>query len=153
MDTKLRSASSADEPVDPRAARELKKHAVELKTYNRWVNNHLSKRKLNLSCITTDFKDGVLLCHLLEILSGKTVNGWSKAPKNIHQENENVHLALRFMRYNGMRLVNIGTQDVVAGTVKLVTQGLGLSGLSGLLFPYEPGVSVSLLLLMLSTLG
>jgi len=73
--------------------------------------------------MSQDFKNGVLLCHLLEIISGKTLPRFNKNPKMGMQESENCEQAITFIKSEGIKLVNIGGSDIKQGKTKL-TMGL-----------------------------
>lgn len=91
---------------------------LQERTFLRWMNRHLSTREMNVERIT-DLKSGVLLCHLLEIISGKEVVGFHNHPKGPHHELDNCHLAIRFLQGEGIKTVNIGGQDIHDGNVRI----------------------------------
>ena len=62
-------------------------------------------------CISysSDLRDGVLLIQLLQRLSEKGVSTtYSENPQDEGQERENVKAAFKFMKTEGLQLVNIG---------------------------------------------
>jgi len=74
---------------------------------------------LKIENLATDFHDGLLLVHLLEIISSKTIK-YNKNPRVIPQKLENLKFALDFLAGEGIRLVNIGPTDLIEGNLKLI---------------------------------
>jgi hypothetical protein len=69
----------------------------------------------------TDMRDGVLLINMLEIIVGKSLPRYSKAPKNKFQRLSNLNVALDWiMNKEQIKLVNIGPEDVLEGNPKLM---------------------------------
>ncbi|KAL7713307.1 Alpha-actinin [Entamoeba marina] len=95
---------------------------VQIKTFTKWVNMHLGKRGRKINDITTDFKSGVELCALLEIIGETTIKCVTN-PKMRIQMTENLDKALRFIQSRDVKLTGIGPTDIVDGNVKL-TLGL-----------------------------
>lgn len=89
------------------------------RTFSRWVNSHLSSRKLRLDKIE-DLKRGDILCALLEEISQKKLTGVKSNPMGIHQEFSNCHIAMEFIKQQRLKLVNIGAEDIHAGNVRLL---------------------------------
>lgn len=59
--------------------------------------------------IDTDFEDGIRLCALVEVLSGKKLPQHNRRPKVRAQKLENVNIALTFLsKEEAIKLVNIG---------------------------------------------
>ena len=73
--------------------------------FTRWCNEHLEERGLLINNIAEDFRDGILLCNLLEIISGKSLGNWNRKPRSIFQRYENTALALHFISGAGIRTV------------------------------------------------
>ena len=63
---------------------------------------------MEIKDLETDFEDGLKLLALLEVLSSKNVGRYNKRPKMAVQKLENVAIALKFIKSEGMKLVNIG---------------------------------------------
>jgi filamin len=80
---------------------------------------HLGERKLKIEDLEADFADGFKLLNLLEIISGKKIQ-YNKNVKFYSQKLENVGLALKFVRDQGIKLVAIGPEDVVEKRIKLI---------------------------------
>lgn len=62
----------------------------------------------------------VLLIHLLEILSSESLGRYASNPRLKVQKAENVHKSLEFIRSRGIQLHNIGAEDIVDGSPKLI---------------------------------
>jgi len=80
----------------------------------------LKERILKLDNLETDLKDGVLLINLLEIISSKSVGNYTKKPRLRQHNLENTLIALNFLQKEGIKLVNIGNEDIVDGKLKLI---------------------------------
>lgn len=93
---------------------------IQKRTFTKWCNSHLVDRMLKINSLDTDFEDGVLLCALLEQISGKNVGIVNKKPKIRAQKLENTGAALRFLRDEGIKLVAIGPEDITDGHTKLI---------------------------------
>lgn len=94
---------------------------IQRKTFTRWVNTHLSDRELQVNDIQKDFEDGVLLLNLLEIISGeKKIRGWKKKPKSYAQKMENINKGLKFIKDEGVVIVNIGADDISRGNLSII---------------------------------
>jgi filamin len=93
---------------------------VQSEAFARWASQFLAKRGMNINDICADFGDGVKLCHLLEVLSSKSVGKFNANPRMRVQKVENIVLALRFVQNEGIRLVAVGPEDIVDGSRKLI---------------------------------
>lgn len=93
---------------------------IQKRTFTKWCNSHLSERMLKINQLDTDFEDGVVLCALLELISGKNVGIVNKKPRIRAQKLENTGAALRFLRDEGIKLVAIGPEDITDGRTKLI---------------------------------
>lgn len=82
---------------------------IQQKTFTRWCNQSLKTRGMEISELETDFSDGLKLIALLEVLSKKKLGRYNKRPRIPAQKLENVALSLKFIKTEGMKLVNIGT--------------------------------------------
>jgi actinin alpha len=93
------------------------------KAFLRWANSHLKVTGQQIESIETGFKDGILLCKLIGILTGEEVpfpNPPKKCKMEIHYL-ENINAALRYLTdKKGIRLVGIGARDVYEGSEKLI---------------------------------
>lgn len=78
----------------------------------RWVNHTLQERERSIADLETGFTDGVNLCHLLEVVSGKRL-GFHANPNNNIKCTENVSIALEFLsRHLGFKSYGLNAQDV-----------------------------------------
>ncbi|KAI5365275.1 Putative actinin-type actin-binding domain, calponin domain, EF-hand domain, EF-hand domain pair [Septoria linicola] len=93
---------------------------VQEKTFGKWLNNKLKARDLHLDNLVSDLSDGVILIHLLEILSQESLGRYAARPKLRVQRFENVNIALDFVKSKKIQLTNIGAEDVVDGNRKII---------------------------------
>ncbi|KAI3630337.1 hypothetical protein MIR68_011772 [Amoeboaphelidium protococcarum] len=94
---------------------------VQRKTFTKWVNSQLQKRKMNpIENMAEEFSDGAKLIALLEIIGGEDIGKYYKAPKLRVQKCENMNKALDFIKNHGVNLTNIGAEDLVDKNEKLV---------------------------------
>ncbi|GIZ47196.1 hypothetical protein CKM354_001029500 [Cercospora kikuchii] len=93
---------------------------VQEKTFGKWLNNKLQVRNLHLDNLVSDLSDGVILIHLLEILSAESLGRYAARPKLRVQRFENVNIALDFIKSRKIQLTNIGAEDVVDGNRKII---------------------------------
>lgn len=93
---------------------------VQVKTFTRWANNFLSERMLRIDDLTTDLGDGVLLVNLFEIISGKKFPRYNKKPRMRIQKLENLTAVIAFVKAQGIKLVNVGPDDIEEGNIKII---------------------------------
>ncbi|XP_076100088.1 filamin-B-like isoform X2 [Mytilus galloprovincialis] len=94
---------------------------IQQNTFTNWVNEQLRIYNCELiEDLQPDFSDGVQLCYLVEALQGKKIGRVIKNPRNHHQNLENVSKALNAIANDNVRLVNIGSDDIVTGNLKLI---------------------------------
>jgi Ca2+-binding EF-hand superfamily protein len=84
------------------------------------LNNKLKARNVQLNDLVNDLSDGVILIHLLEILSQESLGRYAARPKLRVQRFENVNIALDFIKGRKIQLTNIGAEDVVDGNRKII---------------------------------
>lgn len=113
----LRSFISSDE-----------RDGIQKKTFTKWVNKHLIKRPHNhphhrriITDLFEDLRDGDNLISLLEILSGQQLPR-ERGRMRVHML-QNSQIALNFLKFKKIKLVNIRPDDIVDGNPKL-TLGL-----------------------------
>ncbi|XP_055869095.1 filamin-C-like isoform X3 [Biomphalaria glabrata] len=97
-------------------------HWIEIQknTFMNWVNLQIQGSGYSVTDFEQDFDDGVKLCALVESLQNRKIGRVIKKPINQHQSLENVTLALRAIADDNVRLVNIGSEDIVNGSLKLI---------------------------------
>ncbi|XP_067144023.1 microtubule-actin cross-linking factor 1 isoform X6 [Centruroides vittatus] len=95
--------------------------AIQKKTFTKWVNKHLKKANKYVVDLFEDLRDGHNLISLLEVLSGELLPR-ERGKMRFHML-QNVQIALDFLRYRKIKLVNIRADDIVDGNPKL-TLGL-----------------------------
>ncbi|KAK5134892.1 hypothetical protein LTR08_005982 [Meristemomyces frigidus] len=94
---------------------------VQAKTFTKWLNNKLTARpNIQITDLVTDLSDGVILIHLLEILSQESLGRYAARPKLRVQRFENVNIALDFIKSRRIQLTNIGAEDIVDGNRKII---------------------------------
>ncbi|XP_076367736.1 alpha-actinin-like isoform X2 [Tachypleus tridentatus] len=92
------------------------------KTFTAWCNSHLRKAGTQIENIEEDFRNGLKLMLLLEVISGETLPRPDKGKMRFHKI-ANVNKALDFIASKGVKLVSIGAEEIVDGNVKM-TLGL-----------------------------
>ena len=75
---------------------------------------------MQINDLSTDLSDGVMLIHLLEILSHESLGRYAARPKLRVQRFENVNIALDFIKSRKIQLTNIGAEDIVDGNQKII---------------------------------
>ncbi|KAJ6242462.1 alpha-actinin [Anaeramoeba flamelloides] len=93
---------------------------VQQKAFTRWCNAHLGKRGLKLENMQTDFKSGINLLQLLEVIGEHTFGRYNKKPRMEIQMRENLQIALKFIEERGVKLTAIGAGDIFEGNLKLI---------------------------------
>jgi actinin alpha len=93
---------------------------IQQKTFTKWFNSHLRKRKLAIENLQTDLADGINLINFLEIISNNTLPKYTKNPKIRIQKIQNVSLCLDFLKQQKIHLVNISAEDIVDENLKLI---------------------------------
>lgn len=93
---------------------------IQKNTFINWVNLQLQGSGHVVDDFEQDFDDGVKLCALIESLQNRKIGKVIKKPINQHQSLENVTLALKACAEDNIRLVNIGSEDIVNGSLKLI---------------------------------
>ena len=94
---------------------------IQRKTFTRWCNQQLKPRNLHLENLDTGLKDGVNLVNLVEILAKPaTPVRYNKRPRIKMQMVENIGIGLKMLTDDGIKLVNIGNNDIHGGNMKLI---------------------------------
>ncbi|XP_041428094.1 uncharacterized protein LOC734930 isoform X1 [Xenopus laevis] len=88
------------------------------KTFTAWCNSHLRKAGTQIENIDEDFRDGLKLMLLLEVISGERLAKPERGKMRVHKIN-NVNKALDFIASKGVKLVSIGAEEIVDGNSKM----------------------------------
>jgi len=93
---------------------------AQKKTFTRWCNQYLGERMMKIENLYEDFEDGLFLINLLEIISSKRIHKYNKKPNMEIKKLENISKALKFIKKEGLKTVNIGAKDIYGGDKKLI---------------------------------
>uniref|UniRef100_A0A8C2IYF9 Actinin, alpha 4 n=1 Tax=Cyprinus carpio TaxID=7962 RepID=A0A8C2IYF9_CYPCA len=88
------------------------------KTFTAWCNSHLRKAGTQIENIEEDFRDGLKLMLLLEVISGERLPKPERGKMRVHKIN-NVNKALDFIASKGVKLVSIGAEEILDGNAKM----------------------------------
>lgn len=88
------------------------------KTFTAWCNSHLRKAGTQIEDIEEDFRNGLKLMLLLEVISGEQLPKPDRGKMRFHKI-ANVNKALDFIASKGVKLVSIGAEEIVDGNVKM----------------------------------
>lgn len=92
------------------------------KSFTAWCNSHLRKAETQIEMIEEDFRNGLKLMLLLEVISGETLPKPDRGKMRFHKI-ANVNKALDFIASKDVKLVSIGAEEIVDGNTKM-TLGL-----------------------------
>ena len=81
-------------------------------TFTAWVNSHLRKAGTQIDSIEEDFRNGLKLMLLLEVISGETLPKPDRGKMRFHKI-ANVNKALDFIASKGVKLVSIGAEGTI----------------------------------------
>uniref|UniRef100_A0A8D2LVZ1 Spectrin repeat containing nuclear envelope protein 1 n=1 Tax=Varanus komodoensis TaxID=61221 RepID=A0A8D2LVZ1_VARKO len=104
------------------ASKTREKESVQKRTFTKWINTHLAKRKppMVVNDLFHDIKDGIVLIALLEVLSGQKLPcEQGRKLKRIHGV-ANIGTALKFLEGRRIKLVNINSTDIADGRPSIV---------------------------------
>ncbi|CAF4875784.1 unnamed protein product [Pieris macdunnoughi] len=87
-------------------------------TFTAWCNSHLRKAGTGIENIDEDFRNGLKLMLLLEVISGETLPKPDRGKMRFHKI-ANVNKALDFIASKGVKLVSIGAEEIVDGNLKM----------------------------------
>lgn len=88
------------------------------KTFTAWCNSHLRKVGTQIEVINEDFRDGLKLMLLLEVISGEQLPKPDRGKMRFHKI-ANVNKALDYIESKGVKLVSIGAEEIVDGNLKM----------------------------------
>uniref|UniRef100_A0A8C7FBJ4 Actinin, alpha 1 n=1 Tax=Oncorhynchus kisutch TaxID=8019 RepID=A0A8C7FBJ4_ONCKI len=89
-----------------------------LQTFTAWCNSHLRKAGTQIENIEEDFRDGLKLMLLLEVISGERLAKPERGKMRVHKIS-NVNKALHYITSKGVKLVSIGAEEIVDGNAKM----------------------------------
>uniref|UniRef100_A0AAV2J4J2 Calponin-homology (CH) domain-containing protein n=1 Tax=Knipowitschia caucasica TaxID=637954 RepID=A0AAV2J4J2_KNICA len=92
--------------------------AATYQTFTAWCNSHLRKMGVQIENIEEDFRDGLKLMLLLEVISGERLPKPERGKMRVHFVS-NVNKALDFIASKGVKLVSIGAEEIVDGNAKM----------------------------------
>ena len=78
-------------------------------TFTAWCNSHLRKAGTQIENIEEDFRNGLKLMLLLEVISGEQLPKPDRGRMRFHKI-ANVNKALEFIEAKGVKLVSIGAE-------------------------------------------
>ena len=78
-------------------------------TFTAWCNSHLRKAGTAIENIDEDFRDGLKLMLLLEVISGEQLPKPDRGKMRFHKI-ANVNKALDYITSKGVKLVSIGAE-------------------------------------------
>ena len=82
---------------------------VVFQTFTAWCNSHLRKAGTQIENIEEDFRNGLKLMLLLEVISGEQLPKPDRGKMRFHKI-ANVNKALQFIESKGVKLVSIGAE-------------------------------------------
>eukprot|EP01104_Vermistella_antarctica_P019844 TRINITY_DN805_c0_g1_i1.p1 TRINITY_DN805_c0_g1~~TRINITY_DN805_c0_g1_i1.p1 ORF type:complete len:2712 (-),score=1016.99 TRINITY_DN805_c0_g1_i1:134-8269(-) len=93
---------------------------IQQKTFTKWCNAHLGKRKESIEDLQRDFSDGKKLIILLEVLSDESLGRYNQRPIIDIQKIENINKALSYLQKKGVKLVAISAENFIECNLKLI---------------------------------
>ena len=84
------------------------------------MNDILSNRGLEAVDFPKDLQNGALLIHLAECLTKSKAGKFRNDPKLRPHRLDNLQVAFNLLQKNGLKLVNVGPEDVFNGNRKLI---------------------------------
>lgn len=84
-----------------------------MQTFTAWCNSHLRKAGTQIEDIEEDFRNGLKLMLLLEVISGEQLPRPDRGKMRFHKI-ANVNKALDYIASKGVRLVSIGAEGKVS---------------------------------------
>uniref|UniRef100_A0AAF5CT37 Calponin-homology (CH) domain-containing protein n=1 Tax=Strongyloides stercoralis TaxID=6248 RepID=A0AAF5CT37_STRER len=91
-------------------------------TFTKWINFHLENHSSasRVNDLFEDLRDGVLLCKLIEVLTGEALSvNMSRTPKRVHFIS-NLTTALSVLKRRGLDLINNNPTDLADGNPRIV---------------------------------
>lgn len=88
------------------------------KTFTAWCNSHLRKAGTQIEEINDDFRNGLKLMLLLEVISSEQLPKPDRGKMRFHKI-ANVNKGLDYIQSKGVKLVSIGAEEIVDGNLKM----------------------------------
>ncbi|EJC97825.1 actin cross-linking [Fomitiporia mediterranea MF3/22] len=99
---------------------ETRSRDVQEKTFCKWLNTKLEAHGYPpMTSLVKELSDGVKLIQLM-VIGDVSLGRYNKNPRMRIQKAENVNLALEFINSRGVKLTNIGPEDIIDGNLKLI---------------------------------
>ncbi|PCH39917.1 hypothetical protein WOLCODRAFT_136560 [Wolfiporia cocos MD-104 SS10] len=100
---------------------EARSRDVQERTFCKWLNTKLEANGYPpMTSLVKDLSDGVRLIQLMEIMGDTSLGRYNRNPRMRVQKAENVNKALEFITSRGVKLTNIGPEDIIDGNLKLI---------------------------------
>ncbi|KAF4577056.1 alpha-actinin family protein [Pleurotus pulmonarius] len=100
---------------------ETRSRDVQQRTFCKWLNTKLEANGYPpMTSLVKDLSDGVRLIQLMEIMGDVSLGRYNRNPRMRVQKAENVNKALEFITSRGVKLTNIGPEDIIDGNLKLI---------------------------------
>lgn len=93
---------------------------IQRNTFTRWANEKLKVINKRIDDLEHDLSDGLILISLIEVLSQKKLPRHKSKPTFRSHKLENVAVALKFLKEEGIWIVNIDASDIVDCKMKLI---------------------------------
>ncbi|KAG9035887.1 hypothetical protein FRB95_010290 [Tulasnella sp. JGI-2019a] len=97
---------------------EARSRDVQARTFCKWLNTKLESNDYEPMSSLNDLSDGVKLIQLM--VSDVSLGRYNKNPRMRVQKAENVNKALEFITSRGVKLTNIGPEDIIDKNLKLI---------------------------------
>ena len=98
----------------------LRRHThTQIKAFTQWWRLKLARLGVTIDDLCAEIPSGVLPCRLMEALTSKPVKH-NAVPKNRYQNIENHTAFLSAVAADGVKLLNIGPEDLLEGNPKLI---------------------------------
>ncbi|KAL5463195.1 hypothetical protein EMCRGX_G032073 [Ephydatia muelleri] len=107
------------EDINDKLLLDLAWEKQQKKTFAAWCNSHLRKVGIQIKDVDQDFRDGLALLRLLEIISGDKLSVAERKGKMRIHKIANVGKALAFIGEKGVKLAGIGAEEIVDGNLKM----------------------------------
>ncbi|KAF9565080.1 actinin-like protein [Agrocybe pediades] len=100
---------------------EARSRDTQERTFCKWLNTKLEAHGYpTMTSLVKDLSDGVRLIQLMEIMGDCSLGRYNRNPRMRVQKAENVNKALEFITSRGVKLTNIGPEDIIDGNLKLI---------------------------------